>query len=376
MSQQNAPLTPWQAVMGFAPTRETPAAQVLAGAKKLVLHLRREYARCLAAWHQSGNAHARPYGLFGPEDTPIVFDPEPEAAGAQCQQPDPPCAPAAPGDSASSREPAVQHETLNSKPETCSSPPDPQSTACPFALWDPVFQIAAALALSECQLTRYCKLASGLSARQWWDLVKAQDPATGVVARLREELARDAAGFLAYRDSFNKFFEEFLRHVQYERRMRGGNTSGRALHWGYRNSARMQDAVFVLEGRTLGELEMEMLHGLYADWKARCEEARRVRNEVEARASAELVARHAAARAAELAALRAADPFPGPPEGGEPEYGDAPEDRDALPQDAALASAQGEPRVERTSVSDRGDGEGREDRVQRPRHRVTGYGSY
>jgi len=357
MSQQNAPLTPWQALMGFAPTRATPADELLAGAKKLLVHLRREYARCLAAWRQLPDPRWRPYGLFGPHDTPILLDPEadsqpPEANG---QQPKPETAPPNPQSPASSiqhPESGIPNPSATSPAPAAAAPPHPQSPAsgtqqpeapfaprCPFAFWDPLVQIAAALQISEYQLTRFCKLASGLTARQWWDLAKAQDPATGVRTRLRAELARDIGPRLANAPPYGVDLRDLREHVGVRRRARGQTTLSRALHWGYRNPTRMQEALFALEGRTLAELEMAVLAELLEDWRGKALEAQRIRNEAAAREAVARMARHEAQREAERQAERQA----------------------AEREDSRQ---EGDPREEHAR---------REDRVLPPRHRASGY---
>jgi hypothetical protein len=226
----NLPPPAWQAVLGFAPTARTPAAQLLAGARKLLAHLRREYARCLEAWHQLPDPHWRPYQVFGPHDTPLT-------------------------------------------PEDAGTPADAAADAvfdlrCPFAFWDPVMQIASALEISECQLTRLCKLASGLSARQWWDVTKARDPETGVRARFREELARDAAEFFRAADPNRATLDELQQFIRRTRRLRGEATFSRAFHWGFRNHARLQEAALVCEDGTVAELEFEWLGGFFQAWRA------------------------------------------------------------------------------------------------------------
>jgi len=370
---QHAPLTPWQAVMGFAPTRGTPADELLAGARKILAHLRREYARCLAAWRQLPDPRWRPYGLFGPHDTPILLDPNDEKPEASGQNPQ-----------SSSQQPEAAVQTLNSQPETL--PPNPQSAipnpqsglCCPFAFWDPLVQIAAALQISEYQLTRYCKLASGLTARQWWDLAKAQDPATGVRARMREALLRDAAGLFGVRAPYDLSLPELLENIRNKRRARGEGVVSRALHWGYRNNARMQEAVFALDGRTVAELEIEVLGQVLEEWHQRAVAEVRARNEAAAREAVARMARHEAQGEAERQAA-------------EQEYRrrecGAREDGDAMVQDAAPARTEGSGAAESSSSGspaprakrDRGDRDhreehaGREEGVQPARHRVGGY---
>jgi hypothetical protein len=373
--------------MGFAPARGTSGDELLAGAKKLLAHLRREYARCLAAWRQLPDPRWRPYHLFGPHDTPILLDPEadsqpPEANG---QQPKPETAPP------NSQSPA----------SSIQQPEAPAAARCPFAFWDPLVQIAAALQISEYQLTRFCKLASGLTARQWWDLAKAQDPATGVRTRLRAELARDIGPRLANAPPYGVDLRDLREHVGVRRRARGQTTLSRALHWGYRNPTRMQEALFAFEGRTLAELEMAVLAELLEDWRGKALEAQRIRNEAAAREAVARMARHEAQREAERQAERqAAEREDGRRQGGAREdgrwQGGAREDGDAMVQDApparvegsgaAESSSRGSPARSRdASAASRGspaprvkrdpreEHARREDRVQPPRHRASGY---
>jgi len=403
---QHAPLTPWQTVMGFAPTRGTPGDELLAGARKLLAHLRREYARCLAAWRQSPDPRWRPYGLFGPHDTPILLDPEadgqkpvassqnpvadsqerearslkPSPQSAEPPSPIPyptlpiPSVPSCP--SCSSPSPFASSRLCASPPNPQSEIPNPQSAArCPFAFWDPLVQIAAALQISEYQLTRYCKLASGLTARQWWDLAKAQDPATGVRARMREALLRDAAGLFGVRAPYDLSLPELLENIRNKRRARGEGVVSRALRWGYRNNARMQEAVFALDGRTVAELEMELLGQVLEEWRQRAVEEVRARNEAAAREAVARMARHEAQREAERQAA-------------EQEYRrrecGAREDGDAMVQDAAPARAEGSGAAESSSSGSpaprakrdrdhREEQAGREDRVRPAQHRVSDY---
>ena len=228
-----APLAPWQALFGFAPDAKTPPDQLRAGAKNLLAHVRREFARFLDAHAHLDDPHYRPYSVFGENDTPG------------------------------------------------------EGLACPFALWEPAAELALRLGLPESTLSYLCKLASGFSARQCWDLLKAQRPEHGVRARLREELRLAGAEFFQHADPHRATFGQLLNDVRRRRRERGESLQSRAWHGGFVNNARLQFAVFALEGRTVAQLELEMLAELFSAWQAQCAADPRKRTEEGRRAARE-----------------------------------------------------------------------------------------
>ena len=139
-------------------------------------------------------------------------------------------------------------------------PPEPGS---PF--FEPSFALAAELGLPESKLNLFLREVSGLTARETWDYLRVSE---ALWDRLRRDirLLLGSQPFVpAGRDGTGP--EHFLRMLRAARREKGWTAQVRAWRLGYRNAARLNQAVWAATGRSLAEMEAEVLYEECLDWQ-------------------------------------------------------------------------------------------------------------
>jgi len=128
---------------------------------------------------------------------------------------------------------------------------------------DPTRDIAAELDLPHSKLQAWVREATGLSAGQWYDALRAADPEIGVRARMSRDLEDLLDG-----EPFHEWThaQDLADRIRFYRRRRGWTTLGRAWHWGYRYPLRLNMAAFHATGMTVQELERWALYEVVRTW--------------------------------------------------------------------------------------------------------------
>jgi len=139
--------------------------------------------------------------------------------------------------------------------------------------FEPARQIANKLDLSLHTLDGLVRHATGLSAREWWDVLRAAEPVVGLLARLRQELhdffaacVFDAAARPPACRRHPPALAELQTALRRHRRARASTASARAWHAGFLNTRRLDRAALLHHRFTAGELELELLEEIHASW--------------------------------------------------------------------------------------------------------------
>ena len=141
---------------------------------------------------------------------------------------------------------------------------------CLDPFYEPSYDLANELGLSEWTLNRLMREESGLSVREWWDVKRAADPAWGIQARLRAEIEGLILCHHFKGAQHRPDVEELLKALRRERRIRGWTAQGRVWKWGFRHAARMNLAAFMLTRKTVAELEIDLLREIAHRWYWDC----------------------------------------------------------------------------------------------------------
>jgi hypothetical protein len=139
--------------------------------------------------------------------------------------------------------------------------------------FEPARQIANKLDLSLHTLDGLVRHTTGLSAREWWDVLRAAEPVVGLLVRLRQEFHDFFAAYVfddAARPPACRRHPPSLAELQTalrrHRRARASTASARAWHAGFLNTRRLDRAALLHHRFTAGELELELLEEIHASW--------------------------------------------------------------------------------------------------------------
>jgi len=141
-----------------------------------------------------------------------------------------------------------------------SFPPEPGS---PF--FEPSFALAAELGLPESKLNQFLREVSGLTARETWDYLRVSEALWNRLRRDIRLLLGSQPLVPTGRDGTGP--EHFLKMLRAARREKGWTAQVRAWRLGYRNAARLNQAVWAATGRSLSEMEAEVLYEECLDWQ-------------------------------------------------------------------------------------------------------------
>ncbi|MCW8133674.1 MAG: SEC-C domain-containing protein [Planctomycetota bacterium] len=131
---------------------------------------------------------------------------------------------------------------------------------------EPSWELAAELEIGEAKLNQLCREHTGLSARDWWDAVRAEDAG----ASIRAEIEAALDGWVLDRSAQIRRrgvqAMDLHRALRQQRRAAGSTAADRAWNLGYKNAARLNLALWRATGRTMQQLEAECLKEIFETW--------------------------------------------------------------------------------------------------------------
>ncbi|MBI3831292.1 MAG: hypothetical protein HY291_17370 [Planctomycetes bacterium] len=138
--------------------------------------------------------------------------------------------------------------------------------------WEAASELAELLELPESKLNALCREVSGLTAREWWDVLRVGH----VKEKVREEIeyrlldetfARKVRGGGDSFEAVRLTPSLLLGRVRLRRREDGWTRQGAAWNLGFKNHARLQRAVYYSLGLTLAELEAGIVGAVLDAWE-------------------------------------------------------------------------------------------------------------
>jgi len=124
--------------------------------------------------------------------------------------------------------------------------------------WEPAWKAATLLRCTESQLSRICKLITGLNARELWDLVRIRHAGVKEMFEYEMRLLRYDGFLLDRRTHAEADLEGVSRSLKRARRYTGRLRSTLARRLGFLNNARLDRGFMQATGKTLSELEAEL----------------------------------------------------------------------------------------------------------------------
>ena len=133
-------------------------------------------------------------------------------------------------------------------------------------LADPSWQLAGELDLSEAKLNSMCREASGLSAREWWDALRVDNALRAFRAQIETLLDGVELDRLPQIRRRGVKLEDLHRALRRRRRDEGQDATTRAWKLGFRSPARLNFAVYTVTGKSMQQIELEILKEIFGAW--------------------------------------------------------------------------------------------------------------
>ncbi|MCW8131110.1 MAG: SEC-C domain-containing protein [Planctomycetota bacterium] len=131
---------------------------------------------------------------------------------------------------------------------------------------EPSFELAEELEISEAKLNQFLREHAGLSAREWWDAVRAPAALTAIRAEIEAALDGTVLDRTAQIRRRGVQAMDLHRALRRNRRALGRCASGRAWNLGYKSAARLNLALWRATGLSMQELEARILLEIYETW--------------------------------------------------------------------------------------------------------------
>ncbi|MBI5288519.1 MAG: hypothetical protein HY873_06060 [Chloroflexi bacterium] len=136
--------------------------------------------------------------------------------------------------------------------------------------WEPAGELARVLEIPESKLNGFLRETSGHSAREWWDILRAEVIRDRIRAEVFQRLLDEC--FHRTERGIDKILrvrltvELLLNRLRKLRRAAGWSRKSCAWGWGFKNASRMERAVYAVTGQTLFEIEVEAIREIDAKW--------------------------------------------------------------------------------------------------------------
>jgi len=131
---------------------------------------------------------------------------------------------------------------------------------------EPSRELAEELEISEAKLNQFCREATGHSAREMWDTLRAPDALRAIRAEIEAALDGALLDRTARIRRHGVKLEDLHRALRQARRLEGSTAAGRAWALGFRSAARLNWALWQSTGKTMQQHEAAILKELYATW--------------------------------------------------------------------------------------------------------------